>query len=466
MKKSFITPLLIMGAGSASASRFFRGQLTPDGGGGGQLTEEQKAAAALKNVEDKATDVAQRYVADNLAKLLKAEVGSDEAKALIEGIAQSAFKSLKLKDSADNQEKALETILKEMQDQHNKIALTVKGLQNGDAKTIKTFEAELKDIVEAQKDELGKLVDNAKGSVNFTMKAAGTMQISTNYTGTIGLTNFDSEFARIQRRQPFMRELVRILTTDNMYIAWAEQKNADPGVAGTVAEGATKPQTDFDIVEATAKVEKIAVWIKVSKEALADIKFLQGEINTELRELVALKLDEQILSGDGISPNLKGILTVAPTFAAVSTLALLVPTPNRFDVLMAAVAQIAAANFQANAVVVNPADYYAMQLTKDANGNYIMPPFSSADGMTVAGLRIVANNGVTVGTFLVGDFKKATLAIREDVNIQVGYVNDDFIKNLVTILAEMRAVLYVKSNWLNAFVKGSFSSAITALTKP
>lgn len=430
------------------------------------LTPEQEKEAALKVVKESAEDAAQKYVAHNLAKLLKVEVGTDEAKALIEEIAKEAFKSLKLKDSADNQEKALETILEEMQKQHDSVAKIVKGLQNGDAAIVKSFEAELKDYVESNKEQLKGLQENAKGSVNFTMKAAGTMQISTNYTGTIGLTNWDSEFARIQRRQPFMRELVRIITTDNMYIAWAEQKNADPGVAGTVAEGATKPQTDFDIVEATAKVEKIAVWIKVSKEALADIKFLQGEINTELRELVALKLDEQILSGDDVSPNLKGILTVAPTFAAVSTLALLVATPNRFDVLMAAVAQISAANFTADAVVINPADYYAMQLTKDANGMYLMPPFSSADGMTVAGLRVVANNGVAVGTFLVGDFKKATLAIREDVNIQIGYVNDDFIKNLVTILAEMRAVLFVKSNWVNAFVKGSFATAITAITKP
>ena len=433
------------------------------------MTPEEIAAEkaeAIKAVEEKAKDVAQRYVADNLAKLLKAEVGSTEAKELINGIAEAAFKSLKLKDTADNQEKTLETIFAEMQKQHDDIAKVVKGLQTGDANVVKSFEAELKDLVETNKGALEAMSKDQSGKVNFTMKAAGTMQISTNYTGVIGLTNFDTEFARIQRRQPFMRELVRILTTDNMYIAWAEQKNADPGVAGTVAEGALKPQTDFDIVEATAKVEKIAVWIKVSKEALADIKFLQGEINTELRELVALKLDEQILSGDGTSPNLRGILTVAPTFAAVSTMALLVPTPNRFDVMVAAVAQIAAANFVADTIVVNPADYYAMQLVKDAEGRYLLPPFSSADGMTIAGLRVVANNGVAVGTFLVGDFKKATLAIREDVNIQIGYVNDDFIRNLVTILAEMRAVLYVKSNWLNAFVKGTFAAAITSLTKP
>lgn len=432
-----------------------------------ELTPEQEKEAALKVITEKAEDVAQRYIADNLAKLLKTEVGSDEAKSLIEGIAEKAFKSMKLKDSADNQEKALQTILDEMQKQHDSIAKTVKALQNGDKATVKSFEAELKESVEAHKDAISALHAGGSEKVNLTMKAAGTMLISSNYSGgTVGLSNWDPEFARVQRRQPFMRELVRVLTTDNMYIAWAEQANPDPGVAGTVAEGAAKPQTDFDIVERSAKVEKIAVWIKVSKEALADLKFLQSEINTELRELVELKLDEQILSGNGTTPNLKGILQYAPAFAAVSTMALLIPTPNRFDVLMAAVAQIAAANFQADTAVLNPADFYAMQLVKDAEGRYLLPPFSTADGMRVAGLRIVANNGVTAGTFLVGDFKKDNLAIREELNIQIGYVNDDFTKNLVTILAELRAVNYIKTNHVNAFVQGTFSTAITALTLP
>lgn len=431
------------------------------------LTPEQEKVEALKVITEKAQDVAQRYIADNLAKFLKAEVGSDEAKALISEISQNAFKSMKLKTSVDDQEKALETILEEMQKQHDAVAKIVKGLQSGDKAVTKSFEAELKEHVESQKDALIKLQESQKGAVNFVMKVAGTMTIGTNYSGgTYGLTNWDPEFARIVRRQPFMRELVRIIATDNMYIAWAEQKNADPGVAGTTAEGAIKLQTDFDIVEATAKVEKITSYIKVSKEALADIKFLQGEINTELRVLIELKLDEQILSGNGTSPNLKGILAIAPAFAAVSTLALLVPTPNRFDVLVAAVAQLSAANFMGTDAVINPSDYYAMQLTKDTQGRYLLPPFTSADGMTVAGLRLVANNGVAVGSFLVGDFKKATLAIREDMNIQIGYENDDFTKNLVTILAEMRAVLFVKTNWYNAFVQGTFSAAITALTKP
>jgi hypothetical protein len=79
-------------------------------------------------------------------------------------------------------------------------------------------------------------------------------------------------------------------------------------------------------------------------------------------------------------------------------------------------------------------------------------------------MRVVANSGVAVGDFLVGDFKKDILAIREGINIQIGYENDDFTKNLVTILGELRAVNYIKANHVNAFTKGTFATVITAIT--
>ena len=82
------------------------------------------------------------------------------------------------------------------------------------------------------------------------------------------------------------------------------------------------------------------------------------------------------------------------------------------------------------------------------------------------GIEIINNTGVSVGTFLVGDFTKSNLRVREDMNIQVGYVNDDFTKNLFTVLCEARATHYVKTNHYGAFVKGTFSTAKTALLKP
>jgi hypothetical protein len=78
----------------------------------------------------------------------------------------------------------------------------------------------------------------------------------------------------------------------------------------------------------------------------------------------------------------------------------------------------------------------------------------------------VENPGVPVGDFYVGDFTKANLRIREEMNVQVGYVNDDFTKNLVTVLCETRAAAFVKSNHYGAIVKGNFTTAKAALLLP
>jgi hypothetical protein len=86
--------------------------------------------------------------------------------------------------------------------------------------------------------------------------------------------------------------------------------------------------------------------------------------------------------------------------------------------------------------------------------------------MRVITLVVVPTTFMTAGNFLVGDMTKANLRLRENVNIQVGYVNDDFQRNMVTILAEARAVNYVKLNDVNAFVKGTIATAITAINKP
>lgn len=429
------------------------------------MTELEKKEAAINTIKGAAKDAAELYFAQNAKELVSKGLDSDEAKASMSEIAQKALESLNVKD-IDGKEIALKTLVEELNDQAQKMATRIKAIEDGSLVATPSFEKELATELKSRLNELKDLKKKQNGSINFNVKAAATFLTGTHYSGgTVGLTSWDSSVARAPRRQPFMRELVRVLPTDNLYIAWAEIKNPDPGVAGMVAEGAVKPQTDFDVVEASAKVEKIAVWMKVSKEALDDIKFLQAEINTELRELVELKLDEQILSGDGVAPNLEGILEYAPAFAA-GAFAASIPFANAYDVIVAAIAQIGAANFNPSAVVVNPVDYYKLMLTKDANGNYIRPQFMSDGSYVIAGLRVVANNGVAAGSFLVGDFSKSNLAIREEVTMDFGYVNDDFTRNLVTILAEMRAVHYIKSNHVNAFVQGVFADAVADILLP
>jgi HK97 family phage major capsid protein len=367
--------------------------------------------------------------------------------------------------------------------------MIAKGNENDDIDALKSaiagVEASIDGLKEAKKEtpkarSLGEAITNAfvsakeailemsekGGTVKLDVKAAGTMTIAGNYSGgTVGLSDLETGLTRIQRRAPFMRQLVNTRGTTSKYVVWIEQANADPGEAGQTAEGTEKTQTDFDLVERSSEVKKTTAYIKVSKEMLADIPFMQGEINGELMELVELKLDEQILLGDGTGNNLSGIDSVATAFAA-GTFALSVPQANNSDVLRVAISQIANANFSANYILLNPADAAAMELTKDTNGQYTYPVFVNEAGMSVKGIPVIENPGVTAGDFYVGDFTKSNLRIREEMNVQVGYVNDDFTKNLVTILCETRACHFVKTNHYGAFVKGDFATAIAAIDKP
>lgn len=348
----------------------------------------------------------------------------------------------------------------------------LEGMIEGMKETKKTESVSLKSIGQAIADAYSNSIEKITsvkengGLINLDVKVAGTMAITTNYSGgTVGLSQLESGVTRIVRRRPFLRQLVNVAGTISKYITYIEQKNPDGG-AGMTAEGALKTQADFDLVEVSKAVKKVTAFIKVSKEMIADIPFMRNEIDTELMELVELKLDAQILSGDGTGDNLEGILQNATAWSA-GGFALTIPTPNEFDVLRVAIAQIQGLEFNANYIVLHPEDCAKMELTKTSQGEYTYAMSYIVDGIVrVKSIPVIENTGVTAGTFLVGDFSKSNLRIREDLNVQVGYVNDDFTKNLMTILCEARAVHYVKSNHYGAFVKGSFSTAKTALLKP
>jgi hypothetical protein len=81
----------------------------------------------------------------------------------------------------------------------------------------------------------------------------------------------------------------------------------------------------------------------------------------------------------------------------------------------------------------------------------------------VANLIVVSTTWMTAGNFLVADMKKDNLRIRENMNVTFGYDGDDFSRNMISIICEARLVNYIKLNDTGAFVKGTISTAISAL---
>tara|TARA_R110001632_G_scaffold35511_2_gene89539 strand:+ start:1873 stop:3135 length:1263 start_codon:yes stop_codon:yes gene_type:complete len=308
---------------------------------------------------------------------------------------------------------------------------------------------------------------DSKTNIRMTMKAVGDMTISGSTTGQLPQAERESGITRIVRRNPFILDLVNVGSITSNLWEWVQQANAE-GAPAMTAEGAAKAQVDFELVLASAAVRKVTAYIKVSKEMLDDIALMESEINQELAERINLTIDAQLLSGDGTGQNLTGILANAVAFVPGSFATGQgneVVAPINADVLRVAINQISIALFQPNYIVMHPSDVTAMDLAKSVDGHYVLPPFSTSANTIVKGIPIIANTGVTEGDYLVGDFSKAGVRFREGLTFDVGYENDDFTKNFVTILAEARLVQRVKSNHYPAFVKGDFATDKAAIAK-
>ena len=328
------------------------------------------------------------------------------------------------------------------------------------AKTIKEA------LVKTYTDNVKAIADSIEKGNRINLEVKTDTTIDGDYTGNIALSVLEPGVNKIARPIRRIREISNVGSTTSKFVTYIQQtQQVAPGAEESlwVNEAGPKFNGEVKYEEVSEEVKKIAAYIKVSKEMLADLSFVRSEINTELMEAIEQNIDLSLVNGAG-GNDLNGLLSVAPSFNAGS-FANAVPSANISDLIRIAKAQIQAANFEPTHVVLNPEDVAKIELTKTSTGEYSYPAFWDAN-MRVAGLIVVSSNNITAGTMIVGDFSKFNIKFREDMNMSVGYENDDFTRNMVTILCEARLVAYVKGNDVNAFVQSDITTDIAAITAP
>lgn len=227
--------------------------------------------------------------------------------------------------------------------------------------------------------------------------------------------------------------------------------------AAPVAEGASKPESDlkFELVTTSAKV--IAHWMKASKQVLSDISQLRSVIDQRLLYGLAFKEEGQILNGDGTGQNLLGIVPQATAYVAPMA----VEDLTIIDIMRLAMLQAALAEYPATGHVLNPINWTEMELKKDDIGRHIIGNPQGTTAPTLWNLPVVETQSMALNKFLTGAFRLgAQLFDRWEGRVESGYVNDDFIKNLVTLLGEERLALAVYRP--EAFIYGDFNTALAA----
>ena len=199
-----------------------------------------------------------------------------------------------------------------------------------------------------------------------------------------------------------------------------------------------------------------------------DISFMESELNNELsRELIKV-IETQVYEGDDSALQLNGIRTVATAFAA-GTFATSIDNANIVDVLRVAMNQILIADHDpATFVLMHPSDVTFLKTKKvgSTDERYINQLQDIAGQLLIDGVPIIATTLVTQDEYLVGNFALATVWDKGSINIEMGLDSDDFTKNLMTLRAEWRGAVVVKTNERSAFIKGDFTTDKAALETP
>lgn len=212
--------------------------------------------------------------------------------------------------------------------------------------------------------------------------------------------------------------------------------------AAETAQGAQKPESEINFETVTVNVRTIAHWIKVSNQLLSDAPAIAAYINGRLRDGLNQRVDRQLVLGNGSGQSISG-LTASGNFTAFTP----VSGANLADSINKAKYALWAAGEAPDTVLVNPADWSVLELAREGSGSgaYLYGTPGTAGGLTPFGVQVVLSAHVTVGSFIIGNLRgSATLYQRENITIEMGFVNDDFTRNLVTLRAEERLALSVE----------------------
>jgi len=407
-------------------------------------------------------DPATKSFVDSIDEVLKGiSEGKLDKKALETELGK--FEEKHGKGLNDEQMKSFNELVESVKKQGEELAK----LKDGGVPTVEkeqSFHGKITAALMQHKSDLEKLEKSQHG-FKINLKAADSL-LTTSY-----VTSAPNSYLPMPTVMPGVREtpeetlnvmqLINMTTSDSPSVTWVNELPVE-GDADYTSEGELKSQVAWKYNNETATSSKITAFIKVTTQALRNIKFLANRINTRLRYLILNKVEDGLINGDGADGALTGIVSYAPGFTTTAFNDS-VEDPQTVDALVCMAGQIDQMLYTPTTAMLNPVDIRKMKLVKDKNGNYVMPPFTTTNGTYVDNMRVVPNRKIAIGYALVGDFMKANGFIVEDVMLDIGLDADDFTKNRRTILAEIELGHFMSAIEVGAFCYESLATVKAAI---
>jgi HK97 family phage major capsid protein len=229
--------------------------------------------------------------------------------------------------------------------------------------------------------------------------------------------------AQYSYASPLM-SVVGHITTGSNAVEWVKWTPNPQAAASVVLEGAAKPEAAMTATPVSDTLDTYAHWKGITRQALEDIPQIRSIVENRLRQ---------------------GIMVALETAVGAALVAATLPTATGAGDLLAAIRAgmgvVQAAGYsQPNAVLLNPADFAALDISVMRETN-----LGPQVGSGFWGMRAIAVPSLAVGTAYVGDFQAGVQIF--DRGSTTVYLTDShadyFVKNIVLLLAEIRALIAV-----------------------
>lgn len=390
-------------------------------------------------------------------------------KAIELATAESKSEVEKLKTELSEMEKTKEVMQKQLDDLDGEI----QKVKKEPAQKVKTFATELKEQLTKQSESLKGMTKASVAAMKLEIKSfLETANASVTTGSLLPQPQFEAGVSKAPDRMPFLLDIISTGFANSLTVYWTQRKTRTDN-SGFVTEGTQTTLAAGTVIESVlgyetknATMQNLLAFIKVSNNSIDDIEWLLSEVQTELLTLMVLKLDAALLTGTVAVNGFDGVFVKATAFSAGGDTLPSGVVPNKFDAIMYALNQVSVANHNPNYVVLHPSDLRDLKLTRDDSGAYMLPPtMAVGNNVSIDGVRVISNSGMTKGSYLVGDFSKAKFWMRKGMELKIWEQNeDDAEKMLKTITLYMRGTMVVKDADTTAFVKDTFADTITEIT--
>lgn len=388
-----------------------------------------------------------RYLEDVDKRIAKAE-SNPELKTLLEEFKAQA-------ESIKKDKELLVNLKKEVGDANLAIiALKEKAEKKERIENIATH---LKDWVETNKNALASIKAGTKEALTpLVIKTNSPMTPANTYNSSSFLPNvqIDPTPNEIVRVQPTLWSVLRKGRTKANPYVWVNKKNP-LGAAGFIGPGVAKPGVSFELATESSNAKKIAVSDKCATELLDDIDGMASWIEQEMTYQLLKEMNSKLMSGTSSSTVPAGLQTISTTYtlSGVET-----ANANNWDAIIALATQLRSGNLSgAVTAFVNPVDYANMILTKATSQGQLFVPAQT-------GVNIIEDNNIPVGYVQVAILDYYKVLILQDLTISYGWEDQDFTKNLVTAIAEMRIHQFFSENYTGFAIYDTFANVKSAIT--